>query len=56
MGNEQPAIALIPERALLELTLRSAEQSNRSFEDVFILGTKYGIPPRFSRDWTTCGS
>ena len=44
-GNEQPATALIPERALLELTLRSAEQSNRSFEDVFILGTKYGIPP-----------
>jgi len=33
-----------PERALLELTVLSAEQSDRSFEDIFIAGTRYGIP------------
>jgi hypothetical protein len=33
------------ERALLELTFLSAEQSDRSFEEIFLAGTKYGIPP-----------
>ena len=45
MAHELSATALIPERALLELTLRSTEQSDRSFDEVFMLGTKYGIPP-----------
>lgn len=35
----------VPERALLELTVLSAEQSDHTFEDIFLAGTKYGIPP-----------
>jgi len=35
----------VPERALLELTMLSAEQSDRTFEDIFLAGNQYGIPP-----------
>ena len=45
MEQSLDAASLTPERALLELSVLNAEQSETSFEDVFVLGTKYGLPP-----------
>ena len=39
-----PSGPMTPEVAMLELTLRTAEQSESSFDDVFVLGLRGGLP------------